>query len=554
MAGIAVRVFPGEANGRWMMRKAVLYARVSGDDRGTDGRNLDSQLEMCRAYAQERDYIIKVELAEDDRGASGAEIDLPQLNRVRDMAHAGEFEVLVVRELDRLSRNLAKQLIVEQELKRAGVDIEYVLGEYPDTPEGNLMKHVRATIAEFEREKIVERNTRGRRDMVRRGQIMLHGNEAPYGYQLSDDGTTLVESGPEARIVRLVFQWYTEGDETGKRLSSVGIAKRLTEMQVPTWMDLHRDSGGHKKRGYGEWSYATILKMLHSEVYIGTWHYGKHRPSGLNDRKDWVSMEVPSLISEETWEWAQKQSKKNRIMARRHTKTDYLLRCLLTCGRCGRSIGALTTRDGDKSYSYYMCYGRANHRLSPGDKCLLPYFRVDHVDAVVWEWVKSFLMDPKALIQGLEAQQKKTEESCHPARERLAAIEDLLADNHRQMERLVDLYLSGDFPREMLVEHKTRLEGIIEALEKERTNLVTRLEVQMITAEQVVTITDFARKIASGLDEAEKSFEARRRIIELLDVTGTLTEEDGDKVVYVQCVIGDKALSILPTFQNIVQT
>jgi DNA invertase Pin-like site-specific DNA recombinase len=49
------------------------------------------------------------ELAEDVQGASGASFELPKLNRVLDMAEAGEFDVLAVRELDRLSRNLAKQ-------------------------------------------------------------------------------------------------------------------------------------------------------------------------------------------------------------------------------------------------------------------------------------------------------------------------------------------------------------------------------------------------------------------------------------------------------------
>jgi site-specific DNA recombinase len=532
------------------MKRAVLYARVSGDDRGKEGRNLASQLEMCHTYAQQKGYIIKAELAEDDRGASGAEIDLPQLSRVRKMARAGEFDVLVVRELDRLSRNLAKQLIVEQELKRAGVTIEYVLGEYPDTPEGNLMKHVRATIAEFEREKIVERSIRGRRNMVSQGKIMLHGNKPPYGYRTSEDGTTLVVHEPEARIVRLVFQWYTEGDEAGKRLSSVKIACRLSEMQVPTWTDLHPGSGGYKKRPYGEWSPASILAMLHREAYKGKWNYGKHRPSGTNNKEHWVSMEVPALVSVETWEQAQKQCKASKIMAPRHVKHEYLLRYLLSCKHCGRAVGALTCTCGGKEYSYYMCYGRANHNVSPGEKCLLPYFRADHVDAVVWEWVKSFLTDPEALIQGLEEQQAKREESCHPARERLAAIEELLTDNQEQMQRLLDLYLMGDFAKEMLVEHKTRLEAIKEALQAEKDNLTTRIESQTITGKQLVSITEFAEKIASGLDKADRSFEARRQIIELLDTKGSLALENEEKVIYVQCVIGDEALAIAPTSSN----
>ena len=65
------------ANGH---KRAVLYARVSGDDRGKDGRNLKSQLDMGREYANGHGYTIIAELAEDDKGASGASFELPQLS------------------------------------------------------------------------------------------------------------------------------------------------------------------------------------------------------------------------------------------------------------------------------------------------------------------------------------------------------------------------------------------------------------------------------------------------------------------------------------------
>ena len=39
--------------------------------------------QLERSYAAEKGYRIIEELAEDERGASGAEIDLPQLDRVR---------------------------------------------------------------------------------------------------------------------------------------------------------------------------------------------------------------------------------------------------------------------------------------------------------------------------------------------------------------------------------------------------------------------------------------------------------------------------------------
>ena len=203
-----------------MRKRAVLYARVSSDDRGKDGRNLAGQLGMCRKYAQERSWRVVAELAEDDRGASGASFELPRLDQVLKMAQSGGFDILIVRELDRLSRNLAKQLVVEEEMKRHGVQVNYMLADYPDTPEGRLNKYIRATIAEYEREKINERTIRGRRQKVQAGNVLVFGRPS-YGYRVADrDGkTTLVVCESEAHVVRLIYTWYTSGDDAGRLLS-----------------------------------------------------------------------------------------------------------------------------------------------------------------------------------------------------------------------------------------------------------------------------------------------------------------------------------------------
>jgi hypothetical protein len=42
--------------------------------------------------------------------------------------------------------------------------------------------------------------------------------------------------------------------------------------------------------------------------------------------------------------------------------------------------------------------------------------------------------------------------------ERLAIIDELLADHKAQLNRILDLYLEGNFPKELLVEKKARLE------------------------------------------------------------------------------------------------
>ena len=99
-----------------------------------------------------------------------------------------------------------------------------------------------------------------------------------------------------------------------------------------------------------------------------------------------------------------------------------------------------------------------------------------------------------------------------------------------ELEKLLDLYLAGDFDKEMLTERKTRLEATITALEEERTDLTIQLEAVTLTDEQIATITDFAREVSGGLEIADQDFDARRKIIDLLDVRVTLAQEGEQKV------------------------
>jgi site-specific DNA recombinase len=533
------------------MKRAILYARVSRDDRANDGRNLAGQLEMGQEYAQDHDYQVVAQLAEDDRGASGAEINLPELTRIRDMAPAGKFDVLVVREIDRLSRNLAKQLIVEQELQRAGVQIEYVLGEYPDTPEGNLQKHVKAAIAEYEREKIRERIVRGKKQKVKAGHVLVHGNP-PYGYRLGEvDGMrTLIPHEPEARVVRLIHQWYTEGDGENGPLPLNAIKRKLTEMGIPTKGDL--DDHIVKQRGRGVWNRAAVRNILLSETYTGVWHYGKVRentkgPDVLNPRETWIPVEVPEIVSRERWEAAQARLEYNKRTAKRNTKHQYLLRRRVQCGKCGAYMAASSRHSRGKRYLYYSC-AAANKRLDYARVCSQKVgFRSEHVDAAVWAWVRSLLLDPEVTLKGLREEQANRENTNKPLRDRLAVVDDLIADNRRQLERVLDLYLAGDFPREVLTERKEWLQTTVDALEQERVELAAQLEAQTLTDEQIETIMEFTAKMGKGLDKAELDFEKRRRLIEELGVTVTLAVEDGQKVARVNCLVGCDTLPITLT-------
>ena len=521
-----------------MSFRAVTYARVSGDDRGKEGRNLTGQLEMCREYALQQGWKIVAELAEDDRGASGAAFELPQLTKIREMARNKEFDILVVREIDRLSRKLAKQLVVEEELSRMGVQIAYVLAGYDNSPEGRLSKHIRATIAEYEREKIMERMIRGRLLKVRAGHVLVHSTP-PYGYRVAknEDGkASLVINEDEAKIVRMIFDWYVNG-HNGKRLTMGAIAKKLTKMGVPTRLDTMPKSGGYKKRAWAVWGVSFIAKILKTEVYVGKWYYRKEN----HTKEEWLAIDVPPLISEEIWYQVRKIRERNKALASANRRFQYLLTGHIWCGLCGSRMhghpGPWMSKNVKGYNLYYRCTGHDGTIANV--KCPIPQFRLDAVDGVVWEWVTGFLTNPELLEQGMAEYQAEQEVKNERVFERVAIIDELLADHQEQLNRILDLYLEGDFPKELLVEKKTRLEETTQSLEREKLDLRDFFEKKSLTPEQFQDIQEFSRRIIEGINLVSSNFETRKQIIELLDIQVVcMLDENSNKYVSLKCILG----------------
>ena len=72
---------------------------------------------------------------------------------------------------------------------------------------------------------------RGKRAKARSGKVV--GTRAPYGYQHVRDHNGKIETfepvEEQAKVVRMIYQWYVNGDKSGKRLSEGKIAKRLSK-------------------------------------------------------------------------------------------------------------------------------------------------------------------------------------------------------------------------------------------------------------------------------------------------------------------------------------
>ena len=507
--------------------RAVLYARVSGDDTKKEGRNIQSQLDMGREYATEKGYQVIKELSEDDKKlTSGADWNLPALNEALEMARNGEFDVLIIRELDRFARSLAKQLVIEKQFKQAGVEVEYVLEKYDDTPEGQLSKHVRAVIAEYERVKITQRAHRGKKNKVKAGNVITAGI-SPYGYRQVDNQLEIYEL--EAEIVRLIYRWYVEDELTYHK-----IKRKLDNLDAPLPVNKGKPHG--KTRVRKGWSISTIRNILKNETYAGIWHYGKKG----NAKEMWLEVEITPIISRELWEMAQEQRKTNRAKSKRNRKYDYLLANRIKCGICGYSVIGTSLTRPSKVYLYYGCNCKKDFPVD----CNLPYYRADKVDKLIWDWLKElFTQSDEVLYEGLKTYQQEQSKQNEPVLNEMALIDDMIADNQKRLQRNLMLFESGEFEIEDLLPRKRELETKIKALQTERKKL-TQLLKGVMTDETINSILEFAAKIRQGLSGMEDDFEQRRGLVEDLDLRVRFYLEDGTKKADAMCVLGSKTLSV----------
>jgi chromosome segregation ATPase len=166
---------------------------------------------------------------------------------------------------------------------------------------------------------------------------------------------------------------------------------------------------------------------------------------------------------------------------------------------------------------------------------------------MIWQWVKSVLLDTAQLESGLEAYREANATETARIQERLQVTDDLLASHRNQLKRLLDLYLSGEFQIDMLVDRKTRLEMTIAALEQERIEIAKQVETQVLSPEQVETLKRFSEQVAQDLNIADEDFAVRREIIELLDVTAELMKEGEEMVLYAHCIVGGRTLWLKDT-------
>jgi site-specific DNA recombinase len=150
------------------MKRAALYARVSTDRQQQEQTIASQVLELKKQIARSGNVLVKEYI---DDGYSGALLDRPGLEALRQDAKADVFDAIYFHSADRLARKVAHQTIIVDELLRCGKQVVIGGKDFVRNPENTVTLTMLGAFAEFEREKIIERTTRGWRHRIRTGGL-----------------------------------------------------------------------------------------------------------------------------------------------------------------------------------------------------------------------------------------------------------------------------------------------------------------------------------------------------------------------------------------------
>lgn len=328
-----------------MMRefRVVTYYRVSTIVQEKKENSIISQKHLCRNFAETKNWKI---INEFEEAISGQTLEFRvQLQNILRMAERQEFDILLIKDMTRLSRNIKNYLEIEETLHENNIQIIQV--DFPTdiltnhfdrkySDEILISNHIPSFMSKLEINDLVRKTRDGVRQRVKKHKIF---NNSPFGYE-----TKILEENysqrkiksinkRESRIVKLIYELYLNGNGVYK------ITKYLNNKKYRTRRD----------KEFATSSVQTIIN--NAALYAGYYTYKtiKSKP------ETWVtltpddigyepivSLEKYNLIIDEV----KKRSSKNGVC---REKTIFNKTGIIKCRDCERPASIIINRTKNRA-------------------------------------------------------------------------------------------------------------------------------------------------------------------------------------------------------------
>ena len=381
-----------------------------------------------RQYAAHEGYEVLEEVV--DPGQSGASLERPGMDRVRDLVAAGGISVVLAQDRDRFAREPAYHYLLRREFEEYGTKLKALNDRGDGSPEGELTDGILDQLAKYERTKIAERTRRGKLHRAREGKI-VPTHTADYGFEFNTNRDNYVVSEKQMVVVRRIFRMIgVEG------MTMHAVKKTFEREGIPA-------PGGGKRWNrtffrscalddvYCPHTYEEVKALVSPDVALrldpdkryGIWWFNRRRrkrtrvsdnsPNGksyrwqsattIRPREEWIAVPVPDPGIPREWVDAARDAIKDNARPSSTGRRFWELSGgVAFCEACGRRLATTAVRSSsNKLHFYYRCHTRVaeGRDACPQGKT----FRAEELEGQVWEEVCSVLKNPEHLRADLEA-------------------------------------------------------------------------------------------------------------------------------------------------------
>lgn len=461
------------------VKYAALYIRVSTADQG-ERYSPVSQKTKLLAKAAADGYEVRPEHIFIDKH-TGKESERPEFDKLRALVKKGAVQAVLALGVDRLARKVADAAIFAAEFKRYGAILDFVEMRNDDSPEGRLMFHQLASIAEYMGEKIVEKGRDGQMRMVDDNRVP--GGSVIFGHDRhpTEKGRRIKNEREAAYVVQMCHR-IDEGESS---------------YEVAAWLNGQGVRGkGHNGDPPALWSSKTVLQLLRNRALIGECHTrGK-------------IVAVPRIVSDALFYRVQKRLTENAAKMAGRPPGESLLSGFL---RDEYDHRMQRVSSGDGAIRYYRCGHKTN---KPPQKrlCDFPHVRGEAIEAPVFSMIWKAVTDPAELMRGARAYFRSLPQ---PERGSVTRIERELETVKRAYNNIRRMCDSGHYEFE---EKKSELDA--------QKRQIASLEAELHAVAPVLKMPDeqAVKALMRRADTTEEpvSFAKRRAILDdLIDLRVT---------------------------------
>ena len=470
--------------------------------------SIDNQFRMSREYCEQK-FPGKIESWQEfsDEDFTGANTSRPDLQRMLSYIEEGFCDVLVVYQLDRLSRNVRDFSNIYAMLEEHNVMFISIKENIDTTtPIGRAMMYVTVVFAQMERETTATRVADNMRGLAKKGYWM--GGQAPLGYSIKhivigDKKHSALELDPEGvRYVTQIFDDFLSSHGslnamvtrfrhqgirtlTGKFFSKAHLHNILTMPYcveaTPEVYDYYAakgcimDSASPREKWDG--STGVLIYGRFSD---------KSQKHLVQPPENWticLGLQKP-FIPAEKWLAVQERFKQNTFCKDAKWPVP-LLRGILRCNKCG-SLMPVSRRkkvDGTCS-SWYYCRKRKDEG---SEACDMNQIKCDLIDEKVLEIFRKIALDPDSIHQFVKTESPSEIPNLSFISSRISSVESkigklaaslALAENSTASKYIIEEIERLDAELAALKREASHAEmKIHQAAAKERNSQATAIEI-----------------------------------------------------------------------------